>query len=167
MWCRSRQIPVQIPFSTLVVALYLFSLDQQLIGPPPPPPQWYWPMRRSNGYILSRLLTALILWTTAPAAGSMIECAKRTRSLPVSRKTSVDADVVKSIIDRFGAEGAPLKDLRIAAVTSLGFAGFFRFNELARIQPNHIFFHEEFVKVFVPKSKTDVYREGNYVYTRL
>lgn len=63
-----------------------------------------------------------------------------------------------------GAEGGSLKDLRIAAVTSLGFAGFFRFNELANIQPNHLFFHEEFVKVFVPKSKTDVYREGNSVY---
>ena len=95
---------------------------------------------------------------------SMIECAKRTRSLPVSKKKPVDADVVKSIIDRFSAEGASLKDLRIAALTSLGFAGFFRFNELANIQPNHIFFHEQFVKIFVPKSKTDVYREGNYVY---
>ena len=74
----------------------------------------------------------------------MIECAKRTRSLPVSKKKPVqlDADVVKSIIDRFSAEGASLKDLRIAALTSLGFAGFFRFNELANIQPNHIFFHE-------------------------
>ena len=69
-----------------------------------------------------------------------------------------------SIVDRFGAEGASLKDLRIATLTSLGFAGFFRFNELANIQPNHIFFHEDFVKVFVPRSKTDVYREGNYVY---
>ena len=95
---------------------------------------------------------------------SMIECAKRTRSLPVSKKKPVDADVVKSIVDRFDAEGASLKDLRIAALTSLGFAGFFRFNELANIQPNHILFHEDFVKVFVPRSKTDVYREGNYVY---
>jgi len=35
--------------------------------------------------------------------------------------------------------------------------------ELGNIQPNHIFFHDEVFKVFVPKSKTDVYR-GNYVY---
>ena len=60
---------------------------------------------------------------------SMIECAKRKRSLPVSKKKPVDADVVESIINRFGADGASLKDLRIAAVTSLGFAGFFRLNE--------------------------------------
>ena len=94
----------------------------------------------------------------------MIECAKRTRSLPVSKKKPVDADVVKSIVDRFGAEGASLKGLRVAALSSLGFAGFFRFNDLANIQPNHIFFQEDFVKVFVRRSKTDVYREGNYVY---
>ena len=94
----------------------------------------------------------------------MIECAKRTRSLPVSKKKPVDADIVKSIVDRFGAEGASLNDLRIATLSSLGFAGFFRFNELANIQPNHICFHEDFVKVFVRRSKTDVYREGNYVY---
>ena len=58
---------------------------------------------------------------------SMIECDKRTRSFPVSKKNPVDAVVVKSIIDRVGAEDASLKDLRIAAVTSLGFAGFFSF----------------------------------------
>jgi len=48
------------------------------------------------------------------------------------------------VIDRFSAEGASMKDLRIAALTSLGFAGFFRFNKLASIQPNHIFFHGQF-----------------------
>ena len=86
---------------------------------------------------------------------SMIECAKRTRSLPVSKKKPVDADV---------AEGASLKDLRIVATTPLDFAGFFSFNELVNFQLNHIFFREAFVKVFVPRSKTDVYRKGNYVY---
>jgi len=44
----------------------------------------------------------------------MIKCAKRTRSLPVSKKRPVDADAIKTIIDRFGAEGATWKDLRIA-----------------------------------------------------
>ena len=63
-----------------------------------------------------------------------------------------------------GAEEASLKDLRIAAVSSLGFAGFFRFNELANIQQKHLAFCDGFVKNFVSRSKTDVYREGNCVY---
>ncbi|CAH3199245.1 unnamed protein product [Porites evermanni] len=73
---------------------------------------------------------------------NLIECAKRTRTNPE----------------------ASLKDLRIAVISSLGFAGFFRFNELANIQPKHLTFCDGFVKIFVPRSKTDVYREGNYVY---
>ena len=54
--------------------------------------------------------------------------------------------------------------MRIAVISALGFAGFFRFNELANFQPSHLTFHDDCVKIFVPKSKTDVYREGNYVY---
>ena len=72
--------------------------------------------------------------------------------------------IIRSIIDRHGAEEASLKDLRIAAISSLGFAGIFRFNGLANIQPKHLTFCDGFVKIFVPRSKTDVYREGNYVY---
>ena len=63
-----------------------------------------------------------------------------------------------------GAEEASLKDLRVAAVSSLGFAGFFRFNELANIQQKRLTFCDGFVKIFVPRSRTDVYREGNCVY---
>ena len=87
-------------------------------------------MPHLNGYILSRLMTALILNLDNACCRSMIECAKRIRSLPVSKKKPVDADVVKSIVDRFGTEGASLKDFRIVALSTLGFAGFFRFNEL-------------------------------------
>ena len=94
----------------------------------------------------------------------MIECTKRTRSNPVNKKKPVDAAIIRSIIERHGAEEASLKDLHIAAISSLGFAGFFRFNKLANIQPKHLTFCDGFVKMFVPRSKTDVYREGNYVY---
>ena len=91
---------------------------------------------------------------------TIIECAKRTRSRPVNKKKPVDSDVIKSINDRFGGEEASLTDLRIAAISTLGFAGFFRFDELANIQPNHLTFYDDFVITFVLKSKTDVYREG-------
>ena len=43
-------------------------------------------------------------------------------------------------MDRHGAEEVSLKDLRIAVISSLGFAGFFRFNELANIQSKHLSF---------------------------
>ena len=47
---------------------------------------------------------------------------------------------------------------------TLGFAGFFRFSELSNILCKHIVFLEDHIKIFVPHSKTDVYRQGNFVY---
>ena len=67
------------------------------------------------------------------------------------------SQIIKDILDAYNKEGSDLKDIRIAALCSLAFAGFFRFNELCNIAPNRI-------SHFVPRSKTDVYREGNYVY---
>lgn len=61
-------------------------------------------------------------------------------------------------------EDANVKDVRIAALCSLACAGFLRYNELCNIAPNHIEFHSQYIKIFVPRSKTDVYREGNFVY---
>ena len=57
-----------------------------------------------------------------------------------------------------------MKDLRVASLCSLAFAGFFRYSELCNIVPNHIEFYSDYIRIFVPRSKTDVYREGNYVY---
>ena len=94
---------------------------------------------------------------------NLIECAKRTRSSPVYKKKPVDPTIIRSIIDRHGLEEASVKDLRIAAIFSLGFGESFRFNELSNIQPKHLVFCIGFVKIFVAWSKTDVYREDNYV----
>ena len=107
-----------------------------------------------------------ILWITL-VARTWIECAKRTRSNPVHKKKPVDPAIIRSIIDRHGAEGASLKDLRIAAIRSLGFAGLFRFNELANIQQKHLTFCDGFVKIFVPRSKTDVYIERAIMFISL
>ena len=59
-----------------------------------------------------------------------------------------------------------MKDLRIAALCTLGFAGFFPFSELSNILCKHIstVFLEDHIKVVVHHSKTDVYRQGNFVY---
>ena len=35
---------------------------------------------------------------------------------------------------------------------------------MSNIAPNHNKFHSQYIKIFVPRSKTDVYRECNYVY---
>ena len=80
------------------------------------------------------------------------------------KKEPISTDLIKKIIDKFAADGASLKDLKIAALCTLGFAGFFRFSELINILREHIVFLEDHIKIFVPHSNTDVYREKNFVY---
>ena len=107
VWCKGRQTSIQIPFSAPVVALCLFNLDQQ-------------PRAPASMVLVHDALKWLHSFTPGDGRNpldnaccrSMIECAKRTRSLPVSKKP-VDADVVKSIVDRFGAEGASLNCERL------------------------------------------------------
>ena len=120
LWCRTRKIALQLPFSSSVVAFYLFGLDQQLRSP-----------------AAMVLVHAALKWfhSFVPDDGpnpldnacckNLIECAKRTRSNPVNKKKPVDPAIIRSIIDRHGAEETSLKDLRIAAISSLGLQDFF------------------------------------------
>lgn len=69
--------------------------------------------------------------------------------------------MVKRIVAKHAKVDANLKDLRISVIVLLGFAGFFRFNELANIKASHISFANDHMSIVIPSSKTDVYREGN------
>ena len=57
-----------------------------------------------------------------------------------------------------------LKDVRVAPFCFLAFAGFFRFNEVSNIQADPIEWHKDHIRIFVPRSKTDINREGKSVY---
>ena len=47
---------------------------------------------------------------------NIIQSAKRTKGNPIVRKEPTSTEIIKKIIDKFAAEGASLKDLRIATM---------------------------------------------------
>ncbi|CAB4024169.1 integrase recombinase xerD homolog [Paramuricea clavata] len=73
--------------------------------------------------------------------------AKRQASRPIQKKKPLPPDAIKDIIDKFGGRQNNLKELRIAALCSLGFAGFFRYDKLRSIKANHIEFLKEHIKI--------------------
>ena len=85
LWCKTRKISLQLPFSSSVVALYLFGLDQ--------------PLRSPAAMVL---VHASLKWfhSFVPDDGpnpldnacckNLVECAKRARSNPVYKKKPVD-----------------------------------------------------------------------------
>ena len=97
---------------------------------------------------------------------NILEAAKRNKTKPIVKKAPLTSTILQQIIKKYANSEADLKNLRVACMCSLGFAGFLRYNELSNITPNHITFERNYVKIFIPRSKTDVYREGNYVYLK-
>ena len=70
---------------------------------------------------------------------NLLEAAKRDKPVSI-KKAPISAEIIKSIIDKFGGPSANLKDMRVACICSLGFAGFFRYDELSNIAPAHLEF---------------------------
>ena len=88
--------------------------------------------------------------------------AKRSLSRPIVKKEPVTPDMVFSICQKFASANANLSDLRTAAICFTAFAGFLRFNELANLRCCDVMFCKgKYVELFITKSKTDNYRNGN------
>ena len=102
----------------------------------------------------------------APIVRNILEASKRDKAKPVTKKLPLSSTIVKKIIEKHANRNADSKNLRIACICVIGFSGFLRYNELANITTNHVQFKEDHVRIFIPTSKTDVYREGNYVYIK-
>ena len=96
---------------------------------------------------------------------NLLEAAKRDKPVSI-KKAPISAEIIKRIIDKFAGPSANHKDMRVACICSLGFAGFFRYDELSNIAPAHLEFFPDHLRVFVPRAKNDIYREGNYVYIK-
>lgn len=94
---------------------------------------------------------------------TFLESAKRVKPT-VNRKVPVSTDMIKAIVDKYATPTANLKDLRLACLCTLGFAAFLRFDELSNIVPLHMTIRSDYLKIFIPRAKNDVYREGNFVY---
>ena len=158
-WCKSKHFNLQLPFPLSVVSLYLFEVQQSCTF--------------SSSVIL---VHAALKWlhSFVPSLDrnpldsdfcrNIVESAKRQKSQLVVKKKPITTDFIRSILDIHNKKDANLKNLPIAALCSLAFAGFFRYDELCSIAPKHIEFHSNYIRIFVPRSKTDVYREGNYVF---
>lgn len=159
-WCTLKEIPLVIPFSSTVVAVYLMELFKD---------------KGKSSSCIVRIHAALKwLHSFCPTVGlnpldtgfchNIVEAAKRSKVAPIKKKTPMSSTIVKEIIEKYGGDDANLKDLRLATLVCLGFAGFLRFNELSNIRPVDLTFEKDCLKILINKSKTDIYRKGNILY---
>lgn len=95
---------------------------------------------------------------------NLVEAEKRQRTTPIRKKEPASPGLIKQIITHFGGSNAKLKDLRSAAMMVLSFAGLFRSKELLNIRVCDVHFESDHMRIRVPSSKTDVYRDGQDIF---
>lgn len=158
-WCNCKGCRISLPIPAVLACGYLVNVYDQ-----------------SKSYSSVVLVHAALKWfhSFAPTVipnpldtqlcHSIIEAAKRAKK-PVCKKLPVTPEMIRKILDKY-ARDDNIKNLRLACICAIGFAGFFRFDELSRMAASHLEFKEDYLKIFVPKSKTDIYRDGMYVYVK-
>lgn len=99
----------------------------------------------------------------SPVVIQLLESAKRILSVPVKKKEPLTPEVIQRLVAYNGSASASLADLRLPTLCVLGYAGFFRFNELVQLRRWDFQFEDSFMRIFVQRSKTDIYRDGAWV----
>lgn len=155
-WCEhTGQISLSADPET--IALYLVSLTQTRCG-----------ISRLNQAFYS-INWIKILSNEQPNACenkwllNCLEGCRRIAAKPKTRKEPVTVDMIQAMVTKFGHPSANLKDLRIVTLSLIAFAGFLRFNEVIQVRRCDLIFHTTFCSITLPRSKTDVYRQGKSV----
>ena len=91
---------------------------------------------------------------------NVLEAARREFGKPVIKKEPATPEMILSICNRFAGPNANLSDLRLASICVAAYSVFPRYNELASLRCCDVSFCDTFVRIYVFKSKTDVYRDG-------
>ena len=81
-----------------------------------------------------------------------------------NKKQPISVHDLYKIVKKCSGAKVSLYDLRSVTLCVLAFAGFLRFDELSHIRYSDIEFYETYFRIFIEKSKTDVYRDGTWIY---
>ena len=93
----------------------------------------------------------------------VVESALRTAKPTRKPKEPITTEMLQQIFTYINGDNAHLKHYRTFTIMLMSFVGFFRFNEVINLRLSDICFYDDYMSVFLGKSKTDIYREGNKV----
>ena len=81
----------------------------------------------------------------------------------MQKKEPITAEHIRKIFAIIGKESCSIPNLRTFPIVVLSFAGFFGYSEVSELKCCDIEWHDTYIKLFVEKSKTDVYRDGHWL----
>lgn len=93
---------------------------------------------------------------------SLTSAGQRILAKPKNRKEPITAEMLQSLALKYKDKHS-LSDLRTLALCLIGYAGFFRFNELCSIRACDVKLCHSYCSIFLESSKTDQLREGAWI----
>ena len=91
---------------------------------------------------------------------NIFEAAKRVTADKIKNKKALSLHDSNKIFVKLNQNKTNLADQRLLTIILTAFCGFMRFTEVSRLRRLDFIFSSTYVKVFIDKSKTDIYTEG-------
>ncbi|XP_076105607.1 uncharacterized protein LOC143073733 [Mytilus galloprovincialis] len=156
-WALSNGISSEfiLPAKPIHVAIYLACLVQQN-RTPSPINQAFYSIRWAHSII------SVISPTDSDLVKNILEGAKRRLSVPIKKKEPITPDMLSQMFDRLYCENN-LYNQRTISACLLSYSGFLRVSELLNLKTCNIQFFLSHMSVFIQKSKTDIYRDGDRI----
>ena len=102
--------------------------------------------------------------TSHPMTKQVIKAGRRILGKStINRKLPLKQEQVRALVLKYGNSNLP--DLHIVTLITLGFVGFFHWDDLSQLKFSDLFFYPDHLAVFLEKRKNDQFREGSWVYT--
>ena len=96
----------------------------------------------------------------------LLPCSKlQNESQPVKLKRKKHYFwTIWKFFDKLNQNKTNLANQRLLTITLIAFCGFMRFIDVSRFRQSDFIFSSTYAKVCIEKSKTDIYKEGMWVY---
>ena len=155
-WCTSNPEVEKLPGKPFFVALYLNHVLSTF---------------NTKGAIISAFygirwghsIAGLTSPTDHPFVKLAFEgCQRLVASNRKQPKDPISPELLKLFFKKFDSEN--LYELRFLVLCFIGFAGFFRIEELLATKIKHLSFKESHLEIYLEKSKCDQHRDGNVIF---
>lgn len=156
-WATDNSIPEAdiLPSKPFYIALYLASLVQSSATASPITDAFY-SLKWAHSIVGANEPMENFLVRT------VLEGAKRKLSIPVKKKEPITPELLQKMYDKFFCFRNVYNQRSICACL-LAYAGFLRISELLNLRRVDVQCFVSHVALFIEKSKTDIYRDGNWL----
>ena len=100
----------------------------------------------------------------SPVVKNMLEATKRVKHHKTRKKKAITVQQIKKIYDHCIKTEPNIYNTRTFSLANFSFCGFLRYSQASNIRRSDTDFQPSYMKIFIEKSKTDIYRNHNWIY---